>query len=160
MRRRLITLAIAAFAAAGLAQGARAESLSVPIDQSARLILPAGAQNVMVGNPAIADVNVLDSHNAVLLGRAYGVTNLLVTDGRGRVLVNRQVVVAAPQTDRVTMFRGTAGPQPPGVVNFACAAERCERTPMPGENDTDYNRVEKPYVGYADRAASAAKHTP
>ncbi|MCI3135365.1 pilus assembly protein N-terminal domain-containing protein [Phenylobacterium aquaticum] len=158
MRRRLIPLAIAAIAAAGLARTAQAETLSVLIDQSARLSLPAGAQTVMVGNPAIADVNLLDSHNAVLLGRAYGVTNLLVTDVRGRVLMDRQVVVAAPQTDRVTMFRGGTAASPPGVVNYACAAARCERTPMPGENDTDYSRVEKPYIGYADRAASAAKH--
>jgi len=158
MRRRLIPLAIAAIAAAGLARTAQAETLSVLIDQSARLSLPAGAQTVMVGNPAIADVNLLDSHNAVLLGRAYGVTNLLVTDSRGRVLMDRQVVVAAPQTDRVTMFRGGTAVSPPGVVNYACAAARCERTPMPGENDTDYSRVEKPYIGYADRAAAAAKH--
>lgn len=158
MRRRLIPLAIAAIAAAGLARTAQAETLSVLIDQSARLSLPAGAQTVMVGNPAIADVNLLDSHNAVLLGRAYGVTNLLVTDVRGRVLMDRQVVVAAPQTDRVTMFRGGTAASPPGVVNYACAAARCERTPMPGENDVDYSRVEKPYIGYADRAASAAKH--
>lgn len=158
MRRRLIPLVIAAVAAAGLTRAAQAETLSVPIDQSARLILPAGAQNVMVGNPAIADVNVLDSHSAVLLGRAYGVTNLLITDARGRVLLDRQVVVAAPQSDHVTMFRGGTAASPPGVVNYACAAERCERTPMPGENDVDYSRVEKPYVGYASRAASAAKH--
>jgi len=158
MRRRLIPLAIAAIVAAGLARTAQAETLSVLIDQSARLSLPAGAQTVMVGNPAIADVNLLDSHNAVLLGRAYGVTNLLVTDNRGRVLLDRQVVVAAPQTDRVTMFRGGTAASPPGVVNYACAAARCERTPMPGENDVDYSRVEKPYIGYADRAASAAKH--
>jgi hypothetical protein len=158
MRRRLIPLAIAAIAAAGLARTAQAETLSVPIDQSARLSLPAGAQNVMVGNPAIADVNLLDSHNAVLLGRAYGVTNLLVTDNRGRVLMDRQVVVSAPQTDRVTMFKGANASTPAGVVNYACAAQRCERTPMPGENTSDYSNFDKPYTAYSDRAAAAAKH--
>ncbi|WP_304170316.1 pilus assembly protein N-terminal domain-containing protein [Phenylobacterium aquaticum] len=160
MRRPLLPAMIAAIAALGLASAAWADSLSVPIDQSARLVLPPGTQNVVVGNPAIADVNVLDSHNAVLLGRAYGVTNILITDARGRVLLNRQVVVAGTQTDRVTLFKGATPGAPAGPENYACAGQRCERTPMPGEADIDYSRYEKPYVGYADRAASAAKHNP
>lgn len=156
MRRPLSTLVFAALAAASLAGAAEAQSLTVPIDQSARLILPSGAQNVVVGNPAIADVNVLDPRTATLLGRAYGVTNLLVTDGRGRVLMDRQVVVSAPQTDRVSVYRGPAGEGAPHVENYACAAQRCERTPMPGEIDSDYNRYQAGYLGYANRASTAA----
>lgn len=158
MRRRLppfaLALAVAsAFATVAIAQSQAAYSLSVPIDQSARIVLPAGTQNVMIGNPSVADVNVLDAGSAILLGRSYGVTNLLITDGRGRVLMNRQVVVSAPDLNRVTLYRGPGGQPTARVENYACAP-RCERTPMPGETDADFSRFQAPYTAYAGRAQS------
>lgn len=139
------------FALCGLlvaGQGAMAATLSVPIDQSTPLALPAGARNVMVGNPAIADINVLDDHNVVVLGRSYGVTNLLVTDARGRTLVNHQIVVSAPEVNRISMYRGNR------VDNYACSP-RCERTPMPGEQTGPYNDYAQAYVGYSGRTNEA-----
>jgi len=148
--RRLISSLIALCAVVATASpGAAADALAVPIDQSAPVILPLGAMNVMIGNPAIADVNVLDPRNAVVLARSYGITNLLVLDGRGRILMDKQVVAAA-DTGRVTMIQGaTAGV--PRLENYACAP-RCERVPMPGETDADYNRYATGFTGYTSRA--------
>ncbi|HQN49449.1 MAG TPA: pilus assembly protein N-terminal domain-containing protein [Phenylobacterium sp.] len=158
MRRRLPLLAAATLVAMGLAAAAQAASLTVPIDQSLRIVLPPGAQNVVIGNPAVADVTVLDSRTALLLGRAYGATNLLVTDARGRVLMDRQVAVAGVESDRVAIYRGPAGQGVSRVENYACAT-RCERTPMPGETDLDFNRYQAGYSGYAARAKEAAGAT-
>ena len=136
------------------ATSAQAQTLAAHIDQGLRVALPVGAQNVMIGNPSIADVNLLDSRNAVLLGRSYGVTNLLVLDARGRTLMDRQVVVSAPDLNRVSMYRGNhnlAGDSGGLYVqNFACSP-RCERTPMPGETDTQTNTYSAAYVNYALR---------
>lgn len=155
MRRRLPLLAAATICALGLASAAGAASLTVPIDQSLRVVLPPGAQNVVIGNPAIADVTVLDQHTALLLGRAYGATNLLITDGRGRVLMDRQVAVAGVESDRVAIYRGPAGQGVARVENYACTG-RCERTPMPGETEQDFNRYQAGYVGYSARTKEAA----
>lgn len=155
MRRRLPLLAAAAFCAMGLAAAAHAASMAVPIDQSVRLILPPGTQNVVVGNPSIADVTVLDSRTALLLGRAYGTTNLLVTDGRGRVLMDRGIAVISADTDQVAIYKGPAGQGVSRVENYACAG-RCQRTPMPGEAEADYNRYQGGYAGYSARAREAA----
>lgn len=155
MRRRLPLFAASTIAALGLAVAAHAASLTVPIDHSLRITLPPGTQNVVIGNPSIADVTVLDSGTALILGRAYGATNLLITDARGRVLVDRQVAVAGLEADRVSVYRGPAGQGVPHVENYACAG-RCERTPMPGETDSDYNRYQTGYQGYAARAKEAS----
>lgn len=118
MRPVLLGL-VAGFAALASASQA-APTLAVPIDQSARVALPAGTRDVMIGNPAIADVNVVDSRNAVVLGKGYGVTNLLVIDQLGRTVLERQIVVSAPSAGRVSVIRG------PKVDDYACA-EGCER---------------------------------
>jgi hypothetical protein len=149
MRRLISSFAVVAAVAATPAPGIAAEAFAVPIDQSASISLPRGAQNVMVGNPAIADVNILDTHTAVLLGRSYGVTNLVVLDVRGRTLLNRDIVVSAADTGRVSIVRG--GLTGARTENYACSP-RCERTPMPGETDLDFNRYAPGYSGYAARA--------
>ena len=80
-------------------------------------------------------------------------TNLLVLDGIGRTLMERQIVVSAADINRVTVFRGD--PTAPGRVdNFACSP-RCERTPMPGEPDIEYNRYATGYTGYSSRTSDA-----
>jgi len=61
----------------------------------------------------------------VILGRAYGLTNIIVTDRMGRTIFQQEVNVAAAASGRVSLYRGTL------VNNFACAPH-CERTPMPG----------------------------
>ena len=106
------------------------------------------------GNPAIADVSVIDSRHLLVMGRSYGVTNIVVTDARGRTIFNQQVVVSAPDQDRVSFYRG------PNLNNYACSP-RCERTPMPGEQDAGaYSLYAKPYEGYADRSQGATAPTP
>jgi hypothetical protein len=148
MRRLFSSLAVFACVVAAPAPGL-AEALTVPIDQSAAIALPAGSQNIMIGNPAVADLNILSPRSAVVLGRSYGVTNLLITDSRGRTILDRQIVVSAADTGRVTTIRGSAlGPH---LENYACSP-RCERVPMPGEIDTDYTRYQSAYAGYSGRA--------
>lgn len=132
MRRMLSSLAALVLVAGTAVPSLAAESFSVPIDQSAVLTLPNGAQSVMIGNPAIADVNMLDTRTAVVLGRGFGVTNMLVIDGRGRTLLNRQIVVSSANTGHISIIRGGASGQRPAISNYACAS-RCEQASASGE---------------------------
>lgn len=118
MRRLLLGLTATFTVLASASQAA--PSLVVPIDQSAPLNLPRGARDVLIGNPAIADVSVLDSGKAMILGKGYGVTNLVVIDQLGRTVLERQIVVSAPATGRVSVIRGAK------IDDYACAAG-CER---------------------------------
>jgi Flp pilus assembly secretin CpaC len=127
---RLISTALASIAAFfALASAALADPLAVQIDTSTRITLPTSARDVVVGNPAIADVTVLDGRNILVLGRSYGITSLMVTDQRGRTILNTQVVVSSNDVGRVSLIRG------PELRTYACAP-RCERTGTPGTTAT------------------------
>jgi len=103
---------------------AAADTLTVRMDQNAALRLAAPARSIVIGNPAIADVTMLNARSLVVVGKAYGVTNLIVMDAAGRTILNRQVVVAASDS-AMTYFKG-AKPQ-----TYACA-ERCEQVASTG----------------------------
>ncbi|MDB5432558.1 MAG: pilus assembly protein CpaC [Caulobacter sp.] len=111
---------VVVLAAAGTALAAAAGALSVRLDQSVRISLRAPATSVVVGNPAIADVSVIDARTILVLGKGSGVTNLVVMDQGGRVLFNREIVVSAGDAGRVSIWRG------PAATSYACLP-RCER---------------------------------
>lgn len=118
--RRLLLALTAPLLVLTSAPASAASPLVVPIDQSAALNLPRGTRDVFIGNPAIADVSVLESGKAMVLGKGYGVTNLVVVDQLGRTVMQRQIVVSAPSTGRASVIRG------PRVDDYACASS-CER---------------------------------
>ncbi len=117
MRRLILGLTAVAF----LASPAMAQTLPVRVDQAVRVALSAPAKDVAVGNPAIADVMVLDERNILVLGKGYGTTNVVALDRGGRLILDRVVVVSAADAGKVTVFKGTSASQ------YACAP-RCEVT--------------------------------
>jgi Flp pilus assembly secretin CpaC len=100
---------------------ASAASLSVSLDQAVRLTLRGPAHDVIVGNPAIADVTVADQRHLVIVGKSFGVTNLMVISESGRTLFNEQIVVGTAGAGRVSLYRG------PDAVTYACSPS-CERS--------------------------------
>jgi Pilus formation protein N terminal region len=100
---------------------ALAASLGVPLNQSVLVSLPAPARNVFLGNPTVADVTMSDQRHVVVTGKTGGVTNLIVTDERGRTIFDRQIVVStAANGDRVSLINGG------NVISYACAPS-CEQ---------------------------------
>ncbi len=123
-----------------------AGAVDVRIDESTLVQLGAPAGGVVVGNPSIADVNLITPQRLAILGRSYGVTNIIVTDRMGRTILQQQVNVARGDAGRVSLYRG------PLVSNYACSPH-CERTPMPGEERTsNYEPYSAPYKDYDERA--------
>src|ERR1700722_4589330 len=101
---------------------ALAASLGVPLNQSVLVSLPAPAHNVFLGNPTVADVAMSDQRHVVVTGKAGGVTNLIVTDERGRTIFDRQIVVSSNAVggDRVSLINGG------NIISYACAPS-CEQ---------------------------------
>ena len=97
--RLAVLLLLAAPAAAHAA-------LTVPIDQTRRVTFGGTAANIVVGNPDIADVNVIDGRNLMVVGKRFGVTNLVVLDAAGRTLFDSEVVVSAGSGSMVSITRG------------------------------------------------------
>jgi Flp pilus assembly secretin CpaC len=82
-----------------------AKALVVPINHSARVSISGTASSVVVGNAAIADVTVVDSHTVYVTGKAYGATDLVVLDPHGRTLFNGDITVSAAGGS-VSVYRG------------------------------------------------------
>ncbi|MFI4933195.1 MAG: pilus assembly protein N-terminal domain-containing protein [Caulobacterales bacterium] len=102
---------------------ASAATMAVAIDQAVRITLPRAAQDVIVGNPAIANVNVIDERHVVVIGKTGGVTNLIIADAAGRSIFNRELVVGMSAGSQVTVFRGGE------AANYTCAPG-CQRSAM------------------------------
>ena len=99
-------------AASGLAVGvtgaalAQSRPLNIEVDRSTRVQLRAPAGSVIVANPKIADVTVVDANTLFITGKGYGVTEIVAVDALGRPLFQSQVVVSAGSAGSVRVWRG------------------------------------------------------
>ena len=109
-------IAAAALMAAPAAALAQSAPLSVQIDHSQRVQLRGAAASVIVANPAIADVQVVDANTLYIVGKGYGVTEVAVVDAIGRPLFQNQVVVTGGTTGSVRVWRGAQ------MTEMACAS--------------------------------------
>ncbi len=107
-RKFLATMAIMAFVAVAGSSARGAEVMRVTIDEAALLRLPVPAAQIILGNPAIADVAIQDSKLLVVTGKAYGSTNVIVLDHKGDVITERRLTVVGNTAGRVTLFKGSA----------------------------------------------------
>ena len=123
MRRTV--LAALAFSLAGTT--AFAGGVSVPMDEVRTVTFGKPVATVYVGNPTIADVNVIDSRHAFVLGKSFGTTNVIALDSQGRQVSNTFITVGAARGATVTLTKGTA------QTTLACSSARCETSPLPGD---------------------------
>lgn len=114
---------------------AQSPSISVEIDQARRVQLRGPAGSVIVGNPQIADVTVVDSNTLYITGKGYGVTEVVAVDPVGRTVFQSQVVVTAGDGGgRVRVWRG------PQATEMACSTScspsvRGSTGPAPSRGD-------------------------
>ncbi|MES2835079.1 MAG: pilus assembly protein N-terminal domain-containing protein [Pseudomonadota bacterium] len=117
MSRSILPLfAAAALLAVPAAAAAQSRPLNVDIDQSTRVQLRGPAGSVIVGNPNIADVTVVDANTLFITGKGYGVTEVVAVDVLGHTVFQSQIVVTAGDSGRVRVWRGA---QP---TEMACAS--------------------------------------
>ncbi|AQR63327.1 pilus assembly protein CpaC [Brevundimonas sp. LM2] len=94
---------IASLFLAGVAQ---AQSLNVEIDRLTRVAVHGAVASVIVGNPAIADVTVVDANTLFVTGKGYGVTEVVAVDRAGRTVYESEVVVTGGSGVAVRVWRG------------------------------------------------------
>lgn len=97
--------ALAVCVASGAAQ-AQSRPLNIEIDHATRVQLRGPAGSVIVANPKIADVTVVDANTLFITGKGYGVTEVIAVDALGRPLFQSQVVVSAGSAGSVRVWRG------------------------------------------------------
>ena len=109
--RRAIALFALVLAATLVAETAIAAAggLAVELNRSRRVVLTGTPANISIADPAIADVAIIDTHSIVVIGKSFGVTDIVVSDHAGRLLMNSSVAVVPPEEERVTVYRGVQG---------------------------------------------------
>lgn len=116
---RLAATLTAAVLIAGLtapAVLAQARPMSIEIDRSERVQLRGPAGSVIVGNPDIADVTVVDANTLYITGKGYGVTEIVAVDPIGRTVFQSQIIVTGGSTGAVRVWRGAQ------ATELACAS--------------------------------------
>jgi Flp pilus assembly secretin CpaC len=103
---------LTAVVAAAASPAAAASRLSIGLNQSIRVPLGGFASSVVVANPTIADVTMVDAHSVVIIGKANGSAEVMVLDSGGKTLMDSIVSVSQSgdrtgQDGDVTLFLGS-----------------------------------------------------
>jgi Flp pilus assembly secretin CpaC len=106
MRLLVPTLAAALAMAAAAPALAQSRGMDVEIDRAQRIQLRGAASSVIVANPEVADVTVVDANTLFVTGRGYGSTEVVVVDAIGRTLFQSVINVTAPASGHVRVWRG------------------------------------------------------
>jgi len=101
---RIFLLSIAA--SLGSATAALADQVWVTMDQVAPYVFKQDVDQIVIGNPGIADVTVRDKSKVLIFGKAPGVTNLFLFDANGNEIENLIVRVRATGAEMLTFHRG------------------------------------------------------
>lgn len=129
--RKFITVVAAL---ASMTGAARAEQLWLTMDYVRPYKLETPAQNIIIGNPAIADITVQDANNLLFFGKAPGITNVIITDEEGKTVKNMTVRVRTNANDMLTFYRGSAR------STYNCLTN-CEATITVGDDPTTFAGV-------------------
>jgi Flp pilus assembly secretin CpaC len=82
-------------------------TIRVTMDYARLVRLPEGAQTVVIGNPLVADVNMVKGNQLfVITGKSFGTTNLVVLDRTGQQ-VGESIITVVPANDKVLVQRGS-----------------------------------------------------
>ena len=132
----LLSLVLLQFAILFNAGAALAEDIEVEIDEATLVKLERQAGQVIIGNPSIADVSVQNGHLLAITGKSFGVTNLIVVDGKGNQILNKNVSVGIDNNRYVTVHKGRAR------ASYHCTPT-CQTALIPGDNSDHFEGMSK-----------------
>lgn len=147
MRRILFS----AFALAASVLPAAASDVTVALDEVRTLSFEAPVATVYVGNPAIADINMIDSRHAFVLGKGYGSTNIIALNKQGAQISDTRVDVQGNRREStVVLNRGASR------VTYSCTPDHCDLTPQPGDGKEAFESGNSQTGMHQDVAKKAA----
>lgn len=131
---------------------AHAAGVSVAMDEVRTITFPKTVSTIYVGNPSIADINMIDSRHAFILGKGYGNTNMVALDKDGKQVSNTHISVSARQDSSLTLQRGASR------VTYSCSAAHCEITPQPGDGKDAFESANAQIAAHSATAKTAANN--
>jgi hypothetical protein len=112
----------------------RGSDVALALDEVHTLTFKSPIATVYVGNPAIADVTMIDSRHAFVQGKGFGRTNIVALNSDNVQVFNNHITVTGGEGGgTVTLNRGAQR------ITLNCAGGRCEPTPTPGDDQKVYD---------------------
>ena len=153
MRRVTSSTFFGALLLAGFALPACADTISVALDEVQTVTFPSQVATVNVGNPSIADINMIDARHAFVIGKAFGNTNIVALDGDGKQVFDTQIAVLASAANASSTLVLNRGVQ---RSTYSCTAGHCEATPEPGDGKDTFEAINSQLASHSAAAKSAA----
>jgi Flp pilus assembly secretin CpaC len=155
LRRAIVTVLLAGasafvMAATGATQ-AKADDIIVKYDQSQLLRLPRPATEIIVGNPAIADISVQSGNMLVITGKTFGITNFIALDVDRNIIQENRVLVKRDEVKVVNLHRGAQR------QSYNCTPQ-CNPSITVGDEQGYFDTIAKAAekkIGFSERAADA-----
>ncbi len=145
-------LFILSLAATVCVTAASAEQVWLTMDQVTPYTFKQDVDQIVIGNPGIADISVRDKSRVLMFGKAPGLTNMFLFDADGNEIDNLIVRVRATNSDLLTLQRG------PQRYTFNCMSA-CEQTLAVGDNAEAFGnlsgQVQKKFQQAAGTATTA-----
>jgi hypothetical protein len=142
----LVYWLLAGLVVAAVASGAFAdEPIAVSIDQATILKLPERAATVVIGDPLIADLSLQPGGIAIVTGKGYGATNVVVMDRSGAVLMEKLVEVKGPNEPIVVVYRGSTR------QTYSCTPDCSPRVTLGDTSKDDVDKDTGLPTGYFDK---------
>lgn len=126
------------------------DGLTVAMDEARVITFTQPIATLFIGNTTIADVTVIDSHHAYLLGKTFGATNMIGLDANNHQVMNAQINVTNRVIGSVTLNRGAE------TYNYSCTRLHCETSPKPGDPNTYVSNTEGAAQQHMDAGVKAA----
>jgi Flp pilus assembly secretin CpaC len=142
-------------AAAAWAPAVQAEDLIVKYDQSQLLRLPRPASEIIIGNPAIADISIQTGNLLVVTGKTFGITNIIVLDAERNVIWDERVLVRRDEAKVVNLQRGSQR------QSYNCTPQ-CNPQIVIGDEQAYFDNVAKASaakIGFSEKAAESGTQT-
>ena len=146
------SLLLAALFVSAYAKLASAANLNVNIDQAELVRLDRPGAEIIIGNPSIADVTVQSGRLLIITGKSTGLTNLIVLDGSGDVIMKKNIFVGADSKNLITVNRGIMH------QTYSCSPN-CAPALIPGDAIPFFDPLAKEIRNKLGLAQSAAEGT-
>jgi Flp pilus assembly secretin CpaC len=144
---RALVLTVLAALSGGSA--AASDQVWLTMDQVKPYQMKAEVDQIVVGNPGIADVTVRDRSRVLLFGKAPGVTNMYLFDADGNEIDNLIVRVRSASTEMLTLQRGGQR------LTLNCMST-CEPTLTVGDAQDSFGATQTQVQQKFEQAKSAA----
>lgn len=149
--------ALALLATIALTGAARAtDDLVVNYDQSELYYLPRPAAQIIIGNPAIADISVKSDKMLVVTGKTFGITNIIILDKEGKIIKNQRVMVRRDEAKVVNLQRGV------NRQSYNCSPQ-CNPSIIVGDESAYFESISKASqnkIGLSERASEPGAAPP